>query len=70
MQSSVSVYCNGMAVHLTRSDCQVLRSAVHPMQWICCGMAIQKMGMLGVNVKKMDALTAKETVILMKGDKI
>jgi len=59
-----------MAMHLTRSDCQVLVSAVYPVQWICCGMAIKKMGMLGVSVKKMEALTVKATVTLMKGDKI
>jgi len=39
----------------------VLRSAVHPMQWICCGMAIKKMGMLRVSIKKMEVLTVKES---------
>jgi len=37
---------------------------------ICCGVAIKKMGMLGVSVKEMEALTVKEMVTLMKGDKI
>jgi hypothetical protein len=37
----------------------MLRSAVYPMQWmglmvICCGMAVKRMGMLGVK-----ALTVK-----------
>jgi len=33
---------------------------------ICCGMAVKRMGMLGVSVRKMKALTVKmETVILI-----
>jgi hypothetical protein len=37
------------------------RSAVYPMEWmglmtICCGMAVKKMGMLRVSVRKMKAL--------------
>ena len=49
----------------------VLRSAVYPMQWtgmmkICCGMAMNRMGMLEVIGKKMKALTVKiETVTLI-----
>jgi hypothetical protein len=41
------------------------------MQWtgllmICCGMAVRRMGMLGVSVRKMEALTVKmETVTLI-----
>jgi len=32
----------------------------------CCGMAVKRMGMLGVSVRKMKALSAKlETVILV-----
>ena len=32
---------------------------------ICCGMAVKRVGMLGVNVRKMQALTvAMETVTL------
>jgi len=32
---------------------------------ICCGMAVKRMGMLGVSVRKMKALTVKmETVTL------
>ena len=38
----------------------VVTSAIYPMQWmrmiICSGMAVKKMGMLGVSVKKMKAL--------------
>ena len=53
-----------MAEHLTRSDCRVLRSAVYPMQWmelvmICCGMAVKRMGLLELNVRKMKAQTVK-----------
>ena len=33
---------------------------------ICCGMAVRRLGMLGVNVRKMKALTVKlETVTLI-----
>jgi hypothetical protein len=33
---------------------------------ICCGMAVKRLGMLGVNVRKMKALTVEmETVILI-----
>jgi len=48
-----------------------LRSAVYPMQWmglvmICCGVAVKRMGMLGVSVRKMKALTVNtETATLI-----
>jgi hypothetical protein len=53
-----------MAVHLTRSKLKSFKSAVYPLQWmglmmICCGMAVKRMGMLGVGVRKMKALTVK-----------
>jgi hypothetical protein len=40
------------------------RCAAYPMQWIrlimtCCGMAVKRMGMLGVSIKKLKALTVK-----------
>jgi len=61
-----------MAACLTRSDCEGdLRCAVYPIQWmrlmmICCGMAVKRMGMLGVCVRKMKALSVKmETVTLI-----
>ena len=47
------------------------RSAVCPLQWmglkmICCGVAVQRIGMLGVSVRKMKVLTVKmETVTLI-----
>jgi len=50
---------------------RVSRSAVHPMQWmglamICCGMAVQGMGMVRESVRKMSRLTVKmETVALI-----
>jgi hypothetical protein len=46
-------------------------SAIYPVQWmilmmICCGMAVKRIGMLGVNMRKMKALTVKmETVTLI-----
>jgi hypothetical protein len=54
---------------------RVSRSAVYPMQWmrlmmICCGMAVKRMGMLGVSVRKMMALTVKvKTVTLIGKDR-
>ena len=57
----VSVDHNGMAAHLMRTDWKVLRSAVYPVHsmgliMICCGMAMQRMRVLGVSVRKMKAL--------------
>jgi hypothetical protein len=51
---------------------KVYGSAVYPMQWmrmimICCGMAVKRMGMLRMSVRKMKALTVKmetESVML------
>jgi hypothetical protein len=39
---------------------------------MCCGMAIKRMGVLGVSVRKMKALTAKMDPVhcLVKGDRI
>ena len=54
-----------MAAHLTRIDCEgFLRSAAYPLHWmrlmlICCGMAVKKVGMLGVSVRKVKVLTVK-----------
>ena len=63
----VNVDHNGMAAHLTRSDCE----GFYPMQrmrqmMICCGMAVKRMGMLEVSVRKTKELTVKmETVTLI-----
>ena len=61
-----------MAAHLTKSDWRVLRSAVYPMQWmglmvICCGMAVKRMGMLGVSVRKMKAQMVKMEIVTRDG---
>jgi len=56
-----------MALHLTSSK---LKSVVYPLQWVglmmvCCGMAVKRMRMLGVIVRKMKAPIMKmETVTL------
>jgi hypothetical protein len=34
---------------------------------ICCGMAVKRMGMLGVSVRKMMALNVKEEAVTMIG---
>ena len=61
----VNVHHNGMAVRL-------IRSAVYPMQWmelmICCGMAGKRMGMLGVSVRKMKALTVEVETVRVFGN--
>ena len=51
---------------------RALSSAIHPMQWmglmmICCGMALKSMGMLGVSVSKMKALTVKVETVTLTG---
>ena len=72
MYYSVNVDHNSMAAHLPRSDCEgVLRSAVYPLHWmrlmmIWYGMVVKILGILGVSVRKMKALTVKmETVTLI-----
>jgi hypothetical protein len=42
------------------------------MQWvglmmICCGIAVKRMGMLGVSVRKMKALTVKMVTVILIG---
>jgi len=49
-----------------------LGSAAHPLQWmrlmlICCGMAVKKVGMLGVSVMKMKVLTVKMETVTLTG---
>jgi len=50
---------------------KVLQSAVYPVQWmrlmlICCGMAVMRVGILGVSARKVRTLTVKmETVTLI-----
>ena len=34
---------------------------------ICCGMAVRRMGMLGVSVKKMKALTVEVETVTLTG---
>jgi len=48
-----------------------VKCVIYPVQWmglmmICCGMAMQRLGMLGVSVREMKALTLKmETLTLI-----
>jgi len=35
--------------------------------FVCCGMAVNRMGMLGVNVRKMKALTVKMETVTLSG---
>jgi len=67
----VSVDHNSMTAHLSRSGSEGL-CAVYPKQWIrtiCCRMAVKRIRMLGVSVRKINALTMKmETVaVISKG---
>jgi hypothetical protein len=47
------------------------KKCVYPMQWmglvICFGMAVKRTGMLGVNVRKMKALTVKMETVTLTG---
>jgi hypothetical protein len=60
-----------MAAHITEGDregffkkCSMSSARIRWM--ICCGMAVKRMGVLGVSVRKMKALTVKmETVTLI-----
>ena len=69
----VSVDRNSMTAHLTRSDSEGL-CAVYPKQWkrtIYFEMAPKRIGMLGVNVRKIKALTVKmKTVALVSKGRI
>jgi hypothetical protein len=60
-----------LAAHVTKSDwegffkkCCMANARISWM--ICCGMAVKRMGVLGVSVRKMKELTVKmETVTLI-----
>jgi hypothetical protein len=61
-----------MAVHLIRRVLRVLRSVLYPMQWMglmtgCCGMAVKRMGMLGVSVRNMKALNVNMEAVTLIG---
>jgi hypothetical protein len=49
-----------------------VKCVVCPVQWmrlmmICCGMALKRLGMLGVSVREMKALTLKMETVTMIG---
>jgi hypothetical protein len=51
---------------------RVLGSVVYPVQGIrlmviCCGMAVKRLGMLGVSVRKMKALTVMMERVTLSG---
>jgi hypothetical protein len=54
-----------MAVHLTRSECEV--NAVYPMKMICCVKAEKRMGILGVTARNMMALTVQLEPVTLIG---
>ena len=62
-----------MAAHLMRSDCiGFLRSGVCPVQWmglmmIYCGMAVERMGMLGISLRRMKTLTVNVEKVTLIG---
>jgi hypothetical protein len=52
--------------------CRDLRSAVYPMQrmeqiMVSCGMAVKRLGMMGVSVRKMMTLTMKMEAVILIG---
>jgi len=62
---------NCTAVHLTKVTVKgfkkcCISNAGDELMIVCCGMAVKRVGMLGVNVREMKALTVKmETVTLI-----
>ena len=60
MDNSINVDCNGTAVispEVTVKDFQkCISDVVNKTDDICCGMAVKKIGMLKVSVRKMKAL--------------
>ena len=52
-----------MAVHLTGSDCEGWMG----LMMIRCGMAVKRLGMLEVSVRKMQALTVKMGTVILIG---
>ena len=70
-----TVYLNSIPAHLTRSNWEgfFLRSVVYPVQllrlMIGYGMAVKRLGMLGVCVRKMKALSVmiKTVILICKG---
>ena len=49
---------NSVAAHLTRSD-HARSNVVDDTNGNCCGMTLKRLGVLGVSVRKMTALTVK-----------
>jgi hypothetical protein len=48
----------------------VLRSAVHPIQWmrvICCGIAVKRKGILGMRMRQMKGMTVKMETVTLTG---
>jgi hypothetical protein len=70
----VNVDHNSTKVRLTRNDLlRVLRSAIYPRQWmglmmVCCGMVVKRLGILGVSVREMKALTVKMETVTPTGE--
>jgi hypothetical protein len=56
-----------MAAHHTEVNVKGFKNAVHPMQWM--RLMMMMMGMLGVNVRKIKALTVKMEIatVISKG---
>jgi hypothetical protein len=53
-----------MAAHLTDIDCE----GCVGLMMICCGMAVKRMGMLEVGVRKMKALAVKMETVTLNGE--
>jgi len=70
----VTVDHNIMAAHLTRHDCEGCSKVLH-IQWMglmmttddSCGMAVKRVGMLGVSIRKMKSLTVKMETVTQTG---
>jgi hypothetical protein len=71
---SVTLLCHWIVIALQHisPEVTVLRSVVYPMQWlalmmICCGMAVEWKGKLGVSVRKKKVLTVKRETVTVIG---
>jgi hypothetical protein len=65
----VSVEHNGMAVHLSRSDHEVLNIQCSVWDWLyVVEWQWKRMGMLGVSVRKVKALMVKMETVALPGE--
>ena len=60
----VSVDHKGMVAHLTRNNCEGFKEVLYIQ---CSGWGVKRMGLLGVSVRNMKALTLKMKTVTLIG---